>query len=62
MEIGDAFYDGKSFIFVITADHYRLKTCNVFYAQTGRLVGHTVEQVGTLSNMRKLTPLEKELL
>jgi hypothetical protein len=62
MEIGDCFFDGKDFIFVIKEGHYRLKECEVYEFETGRYIGYTSERVGTILNMRKLTPLEKELM
>jgi len=62
IEVGDAFFDGKSFIFVIKKDHYELKGCDVICAETGVRFGYSVESIKTIKNMRKLSELEKELM
>jgi hypothetical protein len=62
MEIGDAFFDGKFFIFVIKKHNYELKGCDIFCAETGIMFGYSVESIDTLKNMRKLSQLEKELM
>jgi len=66
MEQNELFSDGR-FIFKIRSevflkDSQRWHLCEVLSYHDGRRIGNCYELENTLKNMRKLTPLEKELM
>jgi hypothetical protein len=66
MEQNELFSDGR-FIFkirsdVLLKDSQRWYLCGVLSLHDSRHIGNSYELENTIKNMRKLTPLEKELM